>query len=218
MRSVTFAHSSHSVPVGKILCLGRNYVAHAAEMGAEVPSHPVVFLKPATALPAEPGTVHFPDFSHELHHEVELVVVIGSRAKNITPEQAWQCVAGYAVGLDMTLRDVQAEAKKKGLPWTVAKAFDDSAPLSEVIPAEKVRDPHALTISLKVNGTVRQRTSTGLMIFRIPETLAYLSTIFTLEPGDLIFTGTPQGVGPVERGDVLEADLEGLASLRVTIS
>jgi 5-carboxymethyl-2-hydroxymuconate isomerase len=162
--------------------------------------------------------VHFPSFAHELHHEVELVVVIGGRAKNIAPEQAQHCVAGYAVGLDMTLRDVQAEAKKKGLPWTVAKAFDDSAPVSEVIPAEQVGDPHALTIALKVNGTVRQRTSTGLMIFRIPEILAYLSSIFTLEPGDLVFTGTPEGVGPVQRGDVLEADLEGLASLRVTIS
>jgi acylpyruvate hydrolase len=217
MRSVTFAHSPHAVTVGKILCLGRNYVAHAAEMGAEVPPLPVVFLKPSSALPADPDKVRFPAFAQELHHEVELVVLIGRGGKHISRQDAMEHVAGYAVGLDMTLRDLQAEAKKKGLPWTVAKAFDDSAPLSPFVGPERIGDPHELVVSLRVNGTVRQRSSTGLMIFRIPEIIAYLSTVFTLDAGDLIFTGTPEGVGPVARGDVLEAELEGLTSLRVEI-
>ena len=217
MRSATFAHSPRTVTIGKMLCLGRNYVAHAAEMGAEVPRQPVVFLKPSSALPAEPGKVRFPPFARELHHEVELVVLIGSSAKDVPAERAMAHVAGYGVGLDMTLRDIQAEAKKQGLPWTVAKAFDDSAPVSTMVEPERIVDPHELTISLKVNGTLRQRASTGLMIFRIPEIIAYLSTVFTLDPGDLIFTGTPEGVGPVVPGDVLEAELEGFASLRVEI-
>lgn len=217
MRSVTFAHSSHAVPVGKLLCLGRNYVAHAAEMGAELPSRPVVFLKPSSAIPAERGTVRFPSAGQELHHEVELVVLIGQQARDVAPEQALSLVAGYGVGLDMTLRDVQAEAKKKGLPWTVAKGFDDSAPLSPFVTPERIADPHDLIVSLKVNGILRQRSNTGLMINKIPETIAYLSSVFTLDPGDLIFTGTPEGVGPVNRGDLLEAELEGVTSLRVHI-
>jgi len=217
MRSVTFAHSPHAVTVGKMLCLGRNYVAHAAEMKAEVPRLPVVFLKPSSALPAEPGKVRFPAFARELHHEVELVVMIGSRAKNVTAESAMRHVAGYAVGLDMTLRDIQAEAKRQGLPWTVSKAFDDSAPVSPFVAPERVSDPHDLVLRLKVNGALRQRSSTGMMIFRIPEIIAYLSTVFTLDPGDLVFTGTPEGVGPVARGDLLEAELEGVTSLSVHI-
>ena len=217
MRTVAFSSPPRTVTVGKMLCLGRNYVAHAAEMGAEVPRVPVVFMKPSTALPADQGRIRFPAFARELHHEVELVVLIGATARDVRAEEAMAHVAGYGVGLDMTLRDLQAEAKKGGLPWTVAKGFDDSAPVSPFVDPAEARDPHALTLRLAVNGAVRQRASTSLMIFRIPAIIAYLSTVFTLEPGDLIFTGTPEGVGPVARGDVLEAELEGLTSLRVTI-
>ena len=207
MKTVRFVDGEGTLPVGKILCLGRNYPGHALEMKAEVPSTPVVFIKPSSALLEPGGSVVIPPFSRDVHHEVEMVVVIGSGGRNIRREAAMAHVAGYAVGLDMTLRDVQAEAKKKGLPWSVAKGFDTSAPLSAAVRRDVVRDPHALDISLRVNGVVRQSSNTRHMIFRIPDIIAYLSSVFTIDAGDLIFTGTPEGVGPVAAGDNLTAEL-----------
>jgi len=217
MTSVSYTNHGGSLQVGKILCLGRNYREHAREMGADVPAEPVVFMKPSTALllPGQHATI--PPYSREMHHEVELVVLIGRTGRNIPRERALEHIGGYGVGLDFTLRDLQAEAKKRGLPWTVAKGFDGSAPVSEFLPAAAVPDPHALEISLKLNGQVRQHASTGEMIFRVEDILAYISRIFTLEAGDLIFTGTPAGVGPVSRGDVLEASLGHLVTLTVSI-
>jgi acylpyruvate hydrolase len=217
MRTVRFQSPPQELPVGKILCLGRNYAEHAKEMHAETPSEPVVFLKPSTALVADGGTVLIPPFSKDVHHEVEMVVVIGREGKHIPRHRAMDHVAGYAVGLDMTLRDVQAVAKSKGLPWSVAKGFDTSAPVSTAIGARLVPNPHALTLSLKVNGTVRQRSSTSAMIFPVDAMVSYLSSIFTLEPGDLIFTGTPEGVAAVAPGDLLEAELESVGTLRVHV-
>ena len=217
MSSVLFRESEKSFCVGKILCLGRNYVAHAREMNSAIPEFPVIFLKPATALIHDNENVVIPRFSTTMHHEVEMVVVIGKRAKNVRIEDAYDCVEGYAVGLDMTLRDIQDEAKKKGLPWTVAKGFETSAPLSSAVDRATIGDPHILDLTLKVNGQTRQKSNTKYMIFKIDFVVSYLSSIFTLEPGDLVFTGTPEGVGQVHAGDILEAELESVGTLRVGV-
>lgn len=217
MALVQFRHSDKKFPVGKIVCLGRNYAAHAKEMNAETPEAPVLFLKPSTAIVHDGSSVVIPRFSSELHHEVEMVVVVGKSGTRIPKHEAMEYVYGYAVGLDMTLRDVQSEAKKKGLPWSVAKGFDTSAPLSDAVEKKHVANPHNLDITLKVNGVVRQHSNTRNMIFSIEEMIAYISSIFTLEVGDLIFTGTPEGVGGVVSGDQLEAELESVGILRVGI-
>jgi 2-keto-4-pentenoate hydratase/2-oxohepta-3-ene-1,7-dioic acid hydratase in catechol pathway len=186
-------------------------------MGRPDAELPVVFMKPPTALLPDGGEVVIPDFSHEAHHEVELVAVVGDGGKHIPEEQALSRLAGYAVGLDMTLRDVQTEAKRLGQPWTISKGFDTSAPLSLAVERSAVTDPHALELTLRVNGSLRQRASTADMIYRLDRTIAYLSSVFTLEPGDLVFTGTPAGVGRVISGDLLEAELTEVGKLRVRV-
>lgn len=218
MALIRFAGSGRTMQAGKLVCLGRNYIEHAKEMKAEVPSTPVLFLKPSSALLDDGGVIRIPSISNDVHHEVEMVVLIGRGGSDIPAGRAMEHVGGYAVGLDMTLRDVQSEAKKKGLPWSVAKGFDTSAPLSAFVPPDAVPDPHTLGISLQVNGTVRQESNTRNMIFRVETMIAHISSIFTLEPGDLIFTGTPEGVGPVVPGDMLTAQLEGVGSLTVTVA
>ena len=217
MNSITFRDSNESIPVGKILCLGRNYPEHAKEMNAQLPENPIVFIKPATALVQSGGNVRFPSYSNEMHHEVEMVVLVGKDGKNIPKESADEHIAGYGIGLDMTLRDIQSDAKKRGLPWSVCKGFDSSAPVSLFVEKGAVSNPHILGISLTVNGIVRQRSNTREMLFPVDRIIAYLSSVFTLERGDLIFTGTPEGVGPVSRGDVLNAELESVGSLTVKI-
>jgi 5-carboxymethyl-2-hydroxymuconate isomerase len=218
MATATFTDSTATPRVGKIMCLGSNYPAHAREMQSEVPQIPVVFLKPPTALLTTGSAVVIPPFSRELHHEVELVVLLGTGGRGIARKDAFAHVAGYGVGLDMTLRDVQAAAKAKGLPWSVAKGFDTSAPVSPFVRASAVPDPHNLMISLSVNGALRQRATTGAMIFRIDRIIEYLSSVFTLEEGDMIFTGTPEGVGRVVPGDRIHAELERVGSLDVTVT
>lgn len=214
---ITLPTAGTVVRPGKLLCIGRNYAKHAAEMESEVPEEPIVFLKPSTALVGHGGKVILPPQSTDVHHEVELVVVIGRGGKHIARADALGYVDGYAVGLDMTARDLQAEAKKKGTPWSVAKGFDTFAPLGAFVPAHRVRNPQDLSIRLTVNGEVRQEGHTRDMIFSVAHLVAYCSTIFTLLPGDLIFTGTPEGVGPVRDGDVLEASATGLPALRVKV-
>jgi 2-keto-4-pentenoate hydratase/2-oxohepta-3-ene-1,7-dioic acid hydratase in catechol pathway len=204
--------------VGKIIALGGNYRAHVREMGGAPDQSPVVFLKPPSALIADGDTVLRPAFSLQLHHEVELVVAIGKRGKHLEPRQSRAHVLGYAVGLDMTLRDVQTEAKRRGHPWAVAKGFDTSAPVSEIIPAADIPDPEELAIELRVNGSLRQQARAGDLSLPLDDTVAYVSSIFTLEPGDLIFTGTPAGVDEVHPGDVLEASLVDWTSLAVTVA
>lgn len=217
MTTVRLKDHRSPIRVGKIMCLGRNYRAHAEEMKAEIPESPVVFLKPSTALLSSGSTIILPKFSHELHHEVELVVMIGKDGRHIPRERVMEHVSGYAVGLDMTLRDVQSEAKRKGLPWAIAKGFDTSAPVSEFCPRESISDPQNLGMLLAVNGTVRQRCNTGSMIFSVERIVEFLSTVFTLEAGDLVFTGTPEGVGEVHPGDRLHAELESVVSLDVDV-
>jgi acylpyruvate hydrolase len=201
----------------KIICVGKNYARHAAELQSTVPEEPMLFLKPPTALVGPEGTVWLPPQSREVHHEVELVVVIGREGKHIPESEALDYVAGYALGLDMTARDLQQQARQRGYPWTVAKGFDTFAPLGPIVPASAVPDPQRVQLRLQVNGHFRQEGSTADMVFSVRELVAYCSNIFTLQPGDLLFTGTPEGVGPVEDGDVLEASSDLLPAFRVYV-
>jgi len=209
---------------GKILCVGRNYAAHVREMGdvADLPTEPVIFLKPTTALISDGGTVVIPEMSNDVHHEVELVMVVGRTGHFIPEEDAMAHVAGFALGLDMTARDLQKRAKDQRAAWSVAKGFDTFAPLGTIVPVEAIHNAHDIEIRMSVNGVERQRGSTRDLIFSLPFLIHYLSAIFTLEPGDLIYTGTPEGVGPVVDGDVIEAAASGpggtLPPLRVTVS
>lgn len=205
------------VSIGKLLCIGRNYADHAAEMERDVPEEPMVFLKPSTAVIRNGGTVRLPSQSHDVHHEVELVAVIGKEGREIPEGQALDYVAGYAVGLDMTARDLQNQAKEKRHPWSVAKGFDTFAPLGPIAPAASIGDPQDLTLQLRVNDDVRQEASTEHMIFPVATLVHHCSQIFTLEPGDLLYTGTPSGVGPVADGEGLEASATGCEALRVGV-
>jgi len=209
----------HAEPLrpGKLLCIGRNYAEHAAEMKSEVPDEPMVFLKPSTALVRDEGTVVLPPQSEEVHHEVELVAVIGPGGKNIAEADALGHVTGYAAGLDMTARDLQRGAKERRHPWSVAKGFDTFAPLGPIAPPQEAPGMQEAAVRLLVNGETRQDSHTRHMIFSVTQLVAYCSRVFTLEAGDLIYTGTPEGVGPVEDGDQLEARVEGLPPLRMDV-
>ena len=203
MATATLQGTPTPLTIPKIICVGRNYAEHAKEMKADVPTTPVLFLKPPTAVVHNHGSVVIPPVSRELHHEVEMTVLIGKGGKNISREKAMEHIAGYGIGLDMTLRDLQSDAKKKGLPWSVAKGFDTSAPLSDFVPAASVANPHQLTVELTVNGSARQKGSTSDFIFKLDQLVSSISQIFTLEPGDVIFTGTPEGVAQAVAGDTL---------------
>jgi uncharacterized protein (TIGR00369 family) len=214
---VTVRGSGERIAVGKIVAVGRNYAAHVAEMNAPPDGPPVLFMKPPSALVHDGGAVVLPAGQGEVHHEVELVAVIGAPGKAIPAESALDHVLGYAVGLDMTLRDVQSEAKRRGEPWFVAKGFDTSAPVSLVAPVDEVGDGSGLAIALDVNGERRQESTTSHMLRSVAELVSFASRTMTLERGDLLFTGTPEGVGPVQPGDVLEASLEKVGGLRVEV-
>ena len=200
------------LPAGTVYCIGRNYAAHVTEMG-DVPApapdeavpDPVVFIKPASSLVANGGTVVLPRQSSDVHHELELVAVIGAEGKDIVEAQALNHVAAYALGLDLTARDVQAAAKKAGTPWAIAKGFDTFAPLGDLVDAGAVGDPQTLEIRLDVNGETRQHGTTDQMMRSVARCVAFLSTVFRLRPGDLVYTGTPEGVGPLAAGDRLLA-------------
>lgn len=202
-------------PVHRIYCVGRNYAAHAREMGNDPDREPPFFFsKPADAVVANGADVPYPPATSDLHHEVELVVALGSGGVDVRPADAEALIYGYAVGNDLTRRDLQAEAKKAGKPWDVAKGFDASAPLAALRPLADVGPLRSGAIWLTVNGEERQRGDLGDLIWSVSETIATLSTLFTLQPGDLIFTGTPAGVSALKRGDVVEAGIEGLETLR----
>jgi 2-keto-4-pentenoate hydratase/2-oxohepta-3-ene-1,7-dioic acid hydratase in catechol pathway len=207
-----------ALPIGKILCIGRNYSEHVRELGNETPEAPVVFAKPSSSIIGDGETIVIPPYSRECHFEAELAVLIGETGKNVAAERAMALVAGYGVGIDLTLRDVQSELKRKGLPWEIAKGFDTACPLSSFTEASRVPDPHDLRIRLAVNGQTRQDGSTSMMIHRIPAILAHMSGCFTLEPGDVILTGTPAGVGRLESGDRVSAEIPGVATLQVTVA
>lgn len=201
----------------KIICVGRNYAEHARELKNELPTEPVLFLKPPTAYVKEGCPILVPHYSNNLHHEVELGVVLGKAGRDIPYSSAMEHVAGYALCLDMTARDAQDQCKAKGLPWTLAKAFDTSCPVSDFIPKERIPDPARLELWLQVNGVTRQRGRTAQMVFSVPHLISYISGVMTLEEGDLILTGTPKGVGAVREHDELHAGIEGVTDIRFTV-
>ncbi|WCL53350.1 fumarylacetoacetate hydrolase family protein [Gimibacter soli] len=203
---------------GRVFCVGRNYADHAAEMGDAVPEPPFFFIKPATCLVVRPATLSYPPRTADLQHEIELVVVIGKGGRDIARDRALEHVAGYATGVDMTRRDMQAEAKAKRRPWDMSKSFDEAAPISAITPAVAVPGIEQAALRLTVNGDVRQQGHVADMIWPVADIVAELSTYMALLPGDLIYTGTPAGVGPVARGDRVRAEIEGLEPLDFTIA
>jgi acylpyruvate hydrolase len=218
MKSAKIPATGQEFSIGKIICLARNYAEHARELGNETPAAPVLFMKPASSVIGDGEAVRIPPYSQECHYEVELAVLIGKQARNVTADKALECVAGYGVGIDMTLRDVQNSLKAKGLPWEIAKGFDTSCPLSDFVPAAAVADPHALNLKLAVNGEWRQNGTSSDMINRIPQIIAHISGIFTLDPGDVILTGTPAGVGRVAAGDVMSAEIVSVGRLTIPVT
>jgi 5-carboxymethyl-2-hydroxymuconate isomerase len=216
MHTVEF--DGRAIPVGKIVCIGRNYAEHIRELGNKTPDKPVIFMKPGTAILDPGGRIIIPAYSSDCHHEIELAVLIGKQARGVSAEQALDHVAGYAVALDLTLRDVQNTQKEKGLPWEIAKAFDTSCPLSAFVPAARVADPQNLQLRLLVNGQVRQDGNTRDMMRTTAQLIAAISAYFTLEEGDVVLTGTPAGVGRIVSGDRLEATIEQVGTLIVTVA
>jgi len=206
-------------PVRRIYCVGRNYEEHAKEMGFTGREPPFFFMKPADAVLYVPngseGQMPYPPGTSNLHYEIELVAAIGTGGANIKAADAMKHVWGYAVGLDMTRRDLQNEAKKQGRPWEIGKGFDASAPIGPIVPAAQAGNPSDAQISLAVNGTVKQTSTTAKLIWNIAETIEHLSSYWRLEPGDLIFTGTPEGVGAVVKGDLMEGAVSGVGQLKV---
>lgn len=215
--TVTLAPSGRSVTVGTIYCIGRNYVRHIEELGNVANETPVVFLKPISSLLADGGVIELPHHSTSVHHEVELVVLIGTGGRNIPRTQALAHVAGWGIGLDLTARDVQDELKKKGLPWTIAKGFDTSACISTFVDRGEADDAAAFSFHLDVNGERRQTGDTRLMLFPVAVLIEYLSSLFTLEPGDVIYTGTPEGVAAIAPGDRLDLVLDGRVEAHFTV-
>jgi fumarylpyruvate hydrolase len=206
--------SDQRFPVRRIFCIGRNYAEHAREMGATVDKDtPLFFCKPADAMVTDGADVPYPQATSDLHHEVEMVVALGAGGRDVPVERAAGLIWGYGIGLDLTRRDLQAVAKAKSHPWDVAKAFDHSAPMSALRPASQVALNADTTVSLTVNGQLRQQGKLGDMVHGVAEVIAILSTLFELKAGDLIFTGTPAGVSALQRGDSFHAELAGVATL-----
>ncbi|MGE8667174.1 MAG: fumarylacetoacetate hydrolase family protein [Achromobacter mucicolens] len=221
--AVPIAGSQDSFPVRRVYCVGRNYAAHAREMGFDPDREPPFFFcKPTDAVvPVAQGStlsLPYPPETSNLHYEIELVAAIGKGGANISVDEALQHVWGYAVGLDMTRRDLQMKMREAGRPWELGKAFDQSAPIGPLHPAQSVKGIEQAGIWLQVNGADRQRSDIGKLIWSIAETIAYLSKYFRLEAGDLIYTGTPEGVGPVVRGDKMVGGVDGLGTLSVQMA
>ena len=208
-------------PVHRIYCVGRNYEEHAKEMGFTGREPPFFFMKPADAIVVVPAggeaSMAYPPLTTNLHHEIELVVAIGKGGRNIAAADALQHVFGYAVGLDMTRRDLQNDMKKQGRPWCIGKAFDQSAPIGPITPADQAGDIARAEIHVQVNGQDRQRSNVSKLIWSISETIEHLSAAWELQPGDLIFSGTPEGVGAVRPGDTMTGGVAGLEPIRVSV-
>lgn len=218
MHQIKIKASDTVFNVGKIICLGRNYLDHIRELGNKVPDRAVIFCKPASSMIADGGTINIPEYSNDCHHELELALLVGKTGKKIEEKEALSYLAGYGVALDLTLRDLQTELKNKGLPWEIAKGFDTSCPLSDFVTVESVENPNDIRLTLKVNGQLRQQGSTAQMMRSVEEIIAEVSTFYTLEPGDIILTGTPAGVSRIESGDQLEASIEQVGTLKVSVA
>lgn len=217
MKTAKIKNSTRELEMGKIVCVGRNYAEHAKELGNEVPEFPLIFLKPVSALISSGKNIIHPDFSDDMHHEVELVLLLDKTVKNASLQEAEDAIAGYAVGLDMTLRDIQNELKKRGHPWTIAKCFDTSAVISPFMLKSEYKLKGNERIVLEVNGEARQNSTLDKMIFSPAEIVKYISSKLTLESGDLIYTGTPEGVGKVVKGDKLKAYIENVGELTTQV-
>lgn len=219
--TVPVVGSDSLFPVHRIYCVGRNYAEHAKEMGFSGREAPFFFTKPADAVlvvkEGTTGEMPYPTLTQDLHHEIELVVALGKGGRNIKAEDAASHIFGYAVGLDMTRRDLQAEAKKQGRPWDIAKGFDHSAPITPIVPADQATGIGSASIWLDVNGARRQASDISKLIWSIAETIEVLSQAWELQAGDLIFSGTPEGVNAVVRGDLLEGGVTGLPALKVRL-
>jgi fumarylpyruvate hydrolase len=219
--SVPVVGRGERFPVRRVICVGRNYVEHAKEMGFTGREPPFFFFKPADAIvpvaAGETGSIDYPSLTKDLHHEIELVACIGTGGRNIKAADAMKYIWGYAVGLDMTRRDLQGEMKKQGRPWEIGKSFEQSAPIGPITPAAQAGDIANAQIWLKVNGQDRQRSSVGKLIWNLGEIIEHVSAAWDLAPGDLIFTGTPEGVAAVVAGDLLEGGVTGLPALSVKI-
>jgi len=216
--SLPIKESTQRFPVRRIYCVGQNYADHVLEMGADPQRDPPFFFtKPANAIVSDGRPAQYPSRTQNFHHEIELVLALGTGGANIPAVQAWDHVFGLAAGLDLTRRDLQSAAKKAGKPWDTSKAFDQSAPISELHTVQQTGHIESGRIWLEVNGELRQQGDINQLIWSIPEVIAELSTFFTLAPGDLIFTGTPAGVAAIQRGDVLTGGVAGVANLRVEI-
>ena len=215
--TIEITGSEERFPARRIYCVGRNYMSHIREIGSDEREPPFFFQKPTDALVLDGGDFPYPSISENVHHEIELVVAIGKAGSNITPEDALDHIFGYAVGLDMTRRDVQGVAKEMRRPWEAGKAFDHAAPCTAIRTVADIGHPATGPIWLKVNGEIRQEGDLSHQIWSVPESIAHLSELFELVPGDLIFTGTPSGVGPVNPGDVMEGGIEGIGELRVKV-
>ncbi len=217
MKTIIIKNTNTKIEVGKMICVGRNYADHAKELGNEVPNKPVVFIKPASSIIYSGGEIIHPKFSDNLHHEVELLLLIGKDIKDADIKNSEEAIIGYGLGLDMTLRDLQNEARGKGDPWTVAKCFDTSAVISEFI----LKKDYNLTldeeITLTVNNKIRQKEKLNKMLFKPVEIVEYISSLMTIEKGDIIFTGTPAGVGRVVQGDVLTASIGNVLELNCKV-
>lgn len=213
--------SDQYFPVHRIYCVGQNYAKHAQEMGHSGRDAPFFFSKPADSIVYVPegttGQAAYPGLTENLHYEAELVIAIGKGGHSIAPEDAQAHIFGYAVGVDLTRRDLQAALKKAGRPWCIAKGFDQSAPIGPIVPKDQAGDVEHLAIGLDVNGQVRQAGNTDELIWKLGEVIAHISQGWELQAGDLIFTGTPAGVGPIEKGETLRAHIQGLPDLTVTI-
>jgi fumarylpyruvate hydrolase len=220
--SLPVAGTGQQFPVHRIYCVGRNYVEHAQEMGFTGREPPFFFLKPADAIVVVPagqtGSMPYPSLTQDLHHEIELVVAIGQGGRNIKAADAMSHIFGYAVGLDMTRRDLQGEMKKQGRPWCIGKAFDHSAPIGPIVPAAQAGDVTHAEISLQVNGKDRQRSNVSKLIWNIAETIEHLSAAWELQPGDLIYSGTPEGVAAVVACDLLVGQVAGVGELRIKVA
>lgn len=217
MKTLTLLPANKTIRANNIFCVGQNYTEHAKEMGGVPQKEPIIFLKPTSAIIQNGQNIVIPPMSNNVHHEVELTVLIGKQGKNIPQSESMNYVAGYGVGLDMTMRDKQSEAKKAGNPWTVSKGFDTSAALSPFIEASKISNPQGLEINLTVNGTLRQHSNTKNMIYTIDVLISYLSSVFTLEEGDILYTGTPEGVAQVFPGDILIAEIPGVGKIQHSV-
>jgi fumarylpyruvate hydrolase len=208
-------------PVRRVYCVGRNYAAHAREMGFDDREPPFFFCKPDNSIvvvkPGETVDIPYASGTTNLQHEIELVVAIGKGGKDISVEQANEHVFGYAVGIDMTRRDLQFKMRDKGRPWELGKAFDDSAPIAPIYPASKIGHPTKAAIWIQVEGADKQRSDIDKLMWSVPEIIANLSTYFELKPGDLIYTGTPDGVGPVTKGQTMTGGMDGLGEIKVRI-